>query len=154
MNLIRAGLLLILLTAVARAQEKTRVYINESRSWEMTGGIGGNRDSFSGNVSGSRPRTAKINKKFNKKFNKTFNVRCPTFTITNEEDEADYKVILHHKSWQGLIRRDNKYAVYNKDGDVIASGSTRSLGNAVKNACQAIDKDLQSNPPKTTPAEN
>ena len=150
MNLIRAGLLLTLLTAVAQAQEKTRVYINESQSWEMTGGIGGNRDRFSGNVSDARPRTAKINKTFNK----TFNVRCPTFTITNEEVEADYKIILHHKSWQGLIRRDNKYAVYNKDGDVIASGSTRSLGNAVKNACLAIDKDLQSNPPKTTPAEN
>ena len=149
MNLIRAGLLLTLLTIAAQAQEKTRVYINESQTWEMTGGIGGNRDPFSGSVSGARPRTAKINKRFNK----TFNVRCPTFTITNEEDEADYKIILHHKSWQGLIRRDNKYAVYNKDGDVIASGSTRAIGNAVKNACQAIDKDLQSYLPKTPPAE-
>ena len=73
MNLIRAGLLLTLLTAVAQAQEKTRVYINESQSSEMTGGIGGNRDRFSGNISGARPRTAKINKSFNK----MFNVRCP-----------------------------------------------------------------------------
>ena len=151
MNLIRAGLLLTLLAAVAQAQEKTRVYVNESQSWEMTGGIGGSRDGFGGSISGgARPRTAKINKTFNK----MFTVRCPTFTITNEEDEADYKVILHHKSWQGLIRRDNKYAVYNKDGDVIASGSTRTLGNAVKNACLAIDQDLQLNPPKTPPADN
>jgi hypothetical protein len=81
-------------------------------------------------------------------------VRCPTFSITNEEDEADYKVVLHHKSWQGLIRSDNKYAVYNKDGDVIASGATRTISKAVKNACLAIDKDLRSNPSKTTPVEN
>jgi hypothetical protein len=150
MNLIRASLLLTLLTAVAQAQGQARVYNNESQSWEMTGGIGGNRDHFSENVSGARPRTAKINKTFNK----TFNVQCPTFTITNKEDEADYQIMLHHKSWQGLIRRDNKYSVYNKDGDVIASGATRTISKAVKNACLAIDKDLRSNPPKTTPVEN
>jgi hypothetical protein len=147
MNLIRVGLLLMLLAGIAQAQEKTRVYINESQSWEMTGGIGGSRDGFGGSISGgARPQTAEIIK--------TFNERCPTFTITNKEEKANYTIMLHHEGGKDLVRRDNKFAVYNKDGDVIASGSTRSLGNAVKNACLAIDKDLQSNPPKTTTADN
>jgi hypothetical protein len=113
----------------------------------MAGGIGGSKDGFGGSISGgARPQTAEIVK--------TFNERCPTFTITNKEDKANYTIMLHHEGGKDLVRRDNKFAVYNKDGDVIASGSTRTLGNAVKNACLAIDKDLQSNPPKTTTADN
>jgi hypothetical protein len=147
MNLIRATLLLMLLAGIAHAQEKTRVYINDSQSWEMTGVIGGSRDGFGGSSSGgARPQTAEIIK--------TFNDRCPSFTITNKEDKATYKVVLQHEGGKDLIRRDNKFAVYNRDGDVIASGSTRTLGNAVKNACLAIDKDLQSNAPRTTTADN
>ena len=30
--------------------------------------------------------------------------------------------------------------MFNRDGDTIYSGSTRSLGNAVKDACAAIGK--------------
>ena len=147
MNLIRASLLLLLLAGSAQAQEKTRVYINESQSWEMIGGIGGSNDGFGGSVrGGARPQTAEIIK--------TFNDRCPAFTITNKEDKANFTIVLQHEGGKDLVRRDNKFAVYNKDGDVIASGSTRSLGNAVKDACLAIDKDLQSNPPKTTTADN
>jgi hypothetical protein len=137
----------MLLAGIAQAQEKTRVYINESQSWEMTGGIGGSKDGFGGSLSGgARPQTAEIVK--------TFKERCPTFTITNKEDKANYTIVLQHEGGKDLVRRDNKFAVYNKDGDVIASGSTRSLGNAVKNACLAIDKDLQSNAPRTTAADN
>lgn len=147
MYLIRASLLLLLLAGIAHAQEKTRVYINESQSWEVTGGIGGGRNGGGGGISGgARPQTAEIIK--------TFNERCPTYTITNKEDKANYSILLHHEGGKDLVRRDNKFAVYNKDGDVIASGSTRSLGNAVKNACLAIDKDLQSNPSRTTTADN
>jgi hypothetical protein len=36
------------------------------------------------------------------------------------------------------LRRDNKLAVVAKNGDMIYSASTRSLGSAVKDACHAI----------------
>ena len=35
----------------------------------------------------------------------------------------------------------NKVVVFNKDGDTILSHSTRTLGNSVKDACEAIAKD-------------
>ena len=91
-------------------------------------------------------------------------IRKPYSLIADEEHAIRDRWIipittaqLHAKFFFVLVRvcsRDNKFAVYNKDGDVIASGSTRTLGNAVKNACLAIDKDLQSNAPRTTTADN
>jgi hypothetical protein len=60
-----------------------------------------------------------------------------------KHERADYVVTLQHEGGKDLVRKDNKFAVFNKDGDAIKSGSTRSLGNAVKNACDAIMKDLQ-----------
>jgi hypothetical protein len=145
MKLIRAGLLLSLLTGLAHAQGKTRIYINDSQSWEVSGRIGGSSEIFGGKTSGgARPQTAEIIK--------TFNERCPAFTVTNKEENADYTVVLQHEGGKKAIRRDNKFTVYNKDGDAIASGSTRTLGNAVKDACRAIDKDLQSSAPKTSTA--
>jgi hypothetical protein len=130
MKSFNVSLLLLLLAAAVAAQEsrKTRVYINDSQSWEIEGGIGG------GTRGGARPQTAEIIK--------TFNDRCPQLTVTNKEERADYTVILQHEGGKDLVRRDNKFAVFNKDGDALVSGSTRSLGNAVKNACQAILKDL------------
>jgi len=37
-----------------------------------------------------------------------------------------------------VLSHHNKIAVFNHDGDVIFSNSTRELGNAVKDACQAM----------------
>jgi len=44
--------------------------------------------------------------------------------------------------WMGKegARKDNKVVVFEKEGDAIYSGSTRTLGNAVKDACKAIRK--------------
>ena len=147
MKSFRAVLLLLLLSGSAYAQEKIRIYINDSQSWEVSGRIGGSSEIFGGKTNGgARPQTAEIIK--------TFNERCPAFTVTNKEENADYTVVLQHEGGKKAIRRDNKFAVYNKDGDAIASGSTRTLGNAVKDACRAIDKDRQSNAPRTTTADN
>ena len=61
--------------------------------------------------------------------------------INNKPDKSDYVVLLDHEGGKGLVKRDNKMAVFNKDGDSIVSHSTRSLGNAVKEACDAITSD-------------
>jgi hypothetical protein len=60
--------------------------------------------------------------------------------VTSAKEKADYAVLLDHEGGKGLARRDNKVVVFAKDGDVVYSGSTRSLGNSVKDACAAIEK--------------
>jgi PEGA domain len=121
-------------------QTQPRVFVADSESWEMIGGWGasGSRNangsgSFGGGgytAGGARPQTAEIIK--------TFNQRCPGVTITNNVQKADFAVVLDHEGGKGLVHRRNKIAVFNRDGDVIFSDSTRELGNSVKDACQAI----------------
>jgi hypothetical protein len=110
------------------------VYISDSQSWQTSGGFGGSSDGFGGlSRGGARPQTAEIIK--------TFNEKCPNCIVTGIKEKADYVVILEHEGGKDLISRDNKFALFNKDGDVIKSGSTRSLGNAVKEACRIIKND-------------
>jgi hypothetical protein len=116
---------------------KIRIYVTDSQSWEMRGGWGvSNGSGGGGTAGGARPQTAEIIK--------TFNRTCPRYTITNNKERANYVVNLDHEGGKGLIRHRNKIAVFNRDGDAIFSDSTRELGNAVKDACAAIAKDLAS----------
>jgi hypothetical protein len=113
---------------------KVRVYISDSESWQVTGGWASANGSGGGHESGgARPQTAEIIK--------TFNERCPDLTVTNNKDYANYAVILDHEGGKGVLRVRNKIAVFNRIGDAIFSDSTRSLGNSVKDACEAIKKD-------------
>ncbi len=116
---------------------KTRVLVTDSQSWETRGSsaAGGNRNgwgassSFSG---GARPQTAEIIK--------TLNQRCPQITVTSRLDKADFGITLDHEGGKALLAHHNKIAVFNKDGDVIFSKSTISLGNSVKDACQVMSE--------------
>ena len=116
---------------------KVRVFVTDSQSWETRGSSagGGNSNgwgassSFSG---GARPQTAEIIK--------TLNQRCPELTVTSNLGKADFVIVLDHEGGKGLVRRRNKIAVFNHSGDDIFSGSTRELGNAVKDACEAMTK--------------
>ncbi len=122
---------LLFLFASLHAAEKPRAFITDSDSWEMSGGFATSDGSGAGaSRGGARPQTVEIMK--------TFGERCPGITITINQQKADYVVILDHEGGKGGIMRDNKVAVFNRDGDMIYSGSTLMLGNAVKDACQAI----------------
>jgi hypothetical protein len=113
---------------------KIRVFVTDSQSWEVRGGWGAANGSGGGEESGgARPQTAEIIK--------TFSERCPDVVVTNKQDMANYAVTLDHEGGKGLIRRDNKVAVFRKNGDSILSKSTRELGSAVKDACSAILAD-------------
>src|SRR5215467_5625822 len=101
------------------AQDRPRVFINESQSWQIAGRSGG-----------SRGQTAEIYK--------TFGASCPAVVMTNTRDRADFIVEFDHEGGKGLLRHDNKIAVFNKAGDMVYSGSTRSLGSSVKDACRAM----------------
>lgn len=137
MWLLLSSLLLLVLFILSRAvagQDKIRVFITDSRSWEMRGGgVITDDGGFSGGGGGARPQTAEITK--------TFRERCPSLTVTSDKDKANYVILLDHEGGKSPVLRDNKVVIYNKDGDVIFSGSTRSLGNAVKDACVAIEQD-------------
>lgn len=133
-----AILLVALLHVALTAQEdsKPRVYVEQSDSWAVAGGLGGVDGVLGGGTQGgARPQTAEIIK--------TFGKRCPSIVITMKKDRADYVVLLQHEGGKDMVSKDNKYAVFDGEGDTIASGSTRSLGNAVKDACAAITKDIR-----------
>ena len=115
------------------AVDKPRVFITDSQSWEMSAASGGSNGTFAGHASGgARPQTAEIIK--------TFGERCPDVLVNNKQEKADYIVVLDHEGGKGLLRRRNKVAVFNRDGDAILSRSTRSLGNSVQDACEEIAK--------------
>jgi len=117
--------------------KKPRVFITDSKSWEASGGFSSNSNGIGGGFSGgARPQTAEIIK--------TFNERCDDCIVTMKLDKADYVIILEHEGGKGWARKDNKYAVFDKDGDAIGSGSTRSLGNSVKDACEVLAKNWNS----------
>lgn len=113
---------------------KTRIYVTDSESWQVEGGWAANDHNAGGAVSGgSRPQTAEIIK--------TFNERCQAMIVTENKTRANYVIILDHDGGEGFSRKDNKIVVFNRDGDAIFSASTRSLGNAVKDACAAIKRN-------------
>jgi hypothetical protein len=114
---------------------KVRVFVTDSQSWETRGGgsAGGNRNGWGSSswiAGGARPQTAEIIK--------TLNQRCPELIVTNNLGKADFVLTLDHEGGKGALAHRNKIAVFNRDSDDIFSNSTRALGNAVKDACQAM----------------
>ena len=129
----RIALLAILLSSSSFAQDKIRVFITDSNSWQMSGGFGGGGGmngvgGVGGGASGgARPQTAEIIK--------TFSQRCSKVTITMDRTKAQYVVLLDHEGGKEVFQKDNKIAVFKSDGDLVFTESARSLGNAVKDAC-------------------
>jgi hypothetical protein len=60
---------------------------------------------------------------------------CPEVTVTTEKSKADFSVVIDAGSNQ-----PDRVSVFDKNGDLIFTGSTRMLRNAVKNACNVITK--------------
>jgi hypothetical protein len=124
------------ISAVAQTSTdgRARVFISDSQSWQIAGNSGGSNGTWASSTrGGARPQTAEIIK--------TFGDRCPQVVVNNKQEKADYVVLLDHEGGKSLLAHDNKVAVFNSDGDSIVSHSTRSLGNSVKDACEAITKD-------------
>lgn len=131
-------LTLLLAISIAAQEEKAkpRVFITDSQSWELAGGFGATKDAAAGTVrGGAKPQTAEIIK--------TFGEKCPDVTVTMKSEAADYVVMIEREGAKTVYAKDNKFAVFRKDGDAIKSGSTRTVGGAVKNSCEAIMKDWQ-----------
>ncbi len=122
---------LFVATGLSAADGGIRIFISSSDSWSIGGGGAAGANGGGGSVKGgARPQTVEIMK--------TFRERCPEFIVTINQDKADYIIFLEHEGGKGLARKDNKVAVFEKEGDMIYANSTRSLGNAVKDACKVI----------------
>jgi len=130
---------LLTLAGLLVAQQKPRVFITDSKSWEISGGGGGTSGGFGGGVhGGARPQTAEIIK--------TFGERCPDVLVNNIRQKADYIVTLEHEGGKSWIVHRNKVAVFQRiSGDSVMSKSTYSLGASVQEACNAIRADWAKN---------
>ncbi|HEX6546939.1 MAG TPA: hypothetical protein VF023_11565, partial [Bryobacteraceae bacterium] len=100
---------------------KPRVFIQDANdSWSFTA----SRHFGQGST---HPQTVEVIK--------TFAANCPGLIVTDKAEKADFTVRFERESNKGIIRRDNKFAAFNRDGDLVFADSTRSLGNAVRAFC-------------------
>lgn len=138
----------ISLLGTTYAQEKPRVFITDSNSWQIVGAAGGSHGNFgASSAGGARPQTAEVIK--------TFGQRCPEVIVNNRSDASTYIVELDHEGGKGLLRHKDKIAVFDRvSGDSIFSESTLSVGGSVQDACRAITKHWSERgaEPKSTPA--
>ncbi|MBZ5526214.1 MAG: PEGA domain-containing protein [Acidobacteriia bacterium] len=113
-------------------EDRARVYVTDSQSWEASGGSGGSGGVFgSEGAGGARPQTAEIIK--------TFGERCPDVMVNNIREKANYIVVLDHEGGKGYLHHRNKVAVFAaRSGDAVVSKSTLSLGGSVEEACKGI----------------
>lgn len=81
---------------------------------------------------GKEPQVAKISQELQHR------KECQSFSENMIKEKADYFLLLQHGGGKG-----NRWAVSDKNGDVIASGDSLLLGNSVKDACLAIGKNWQ-----------
>ncbi len=127
--------------------EKPKVFITDSESWEVNGSAGGSGHSFAAQShGGARPQTAEIIK--------TFGQRCPSVTVNNRQELADYVVVLDHEGGKGYLRHRNKVAVFEYvSGDVVVSHSTLSLGGSVEDACNGIVQNWSKKAPELIAAK-
>jgi hypothetical protein len=111
--------------------DKPRVYVSDSNSWQMVGGFSYSKRSGGGGFAGgASPQTVEVIK--------TFGQRCLGVIVTMDKTNADYVVLFDREGGKGVAHRRDKIAVFRNNGDVLYSGSTRSLGSAVQDSCQAI----------------
>jgi len=102
---------------------KARVFVQEANdSWSFT-------PSRHFGLGSTHPQTVEVMK--------TFSESCPDVIVTNDPQKADYRVEFERESGK-LARRHNKFAAFNRSGDLVYADSTRALGNAVRGFCAAI----------------
>lgn len=120
------------LMADSPGDSKARLYVSDSESWQVSGGFAVHNGDGGGRFAGgSRPQTVEIIK--------TFTERCQAVVVTMDRAKADYIVLLDREGGKGYLRKRDKIAVFRKDGDLLYSGSTRSVGSAVQDACGVVE---------------
>jgi hypothetical protein len=126
----------------AQAQDKPRVFVDGKGSQDVTSsgsGGGGNHWAAWGSRStiDSHDESMEVTKDLQK--------NCGAVTITLNQQNADYTIMLNRESKKnrGLLRSNSQVEVANRAGDVLGTNATHTVGNAAKDACQLIASDWQ-----------
>ena len=127
------ALLTTALSGAATAAEKPRVFITESTAVQVSG------NATVADVNGSLALTGGTSPQ-NVEVMKAFAERCPAVIVTANREKANYLVRLDHEALNPTtpFTHGNKVAVFDGNGDLLYSHSSRLLGSAVKGACAAI----------------
>src|SRR6266498_965736 len=126
----------------ATAQDKPRVFVQGKGSENLasSGSAAGGRHWASwGSKStvDSHDESMEVTKEVQK--------NCSSVILTLNQSNADYTVMLNRESKQnrGLLRTNNQVQVANRMGDILGTNSTRTVGNAAKDACELVVADWQ-----------
>ncbi|HEY4052582.1 MAG TPA: hypothetical protein VGL74_02500 [Terriglobales bacterium] len=145
---------LVLLTGVAIGQDKPRVFV-QGKGSEDTQSSGSGAAGKHWATWGSRSTTDSHDEGM--EVTKDLEKNCAGVTVTLNQSNADYTVMLNRESKKnrGLLRSNSQLEVANRDGDVLGTNATHTVGNAAKDACQLIVADWSQHgrlPSTDTPA--
>src|ERR1700730_15392669 len=137
-----ALLCLIAVALSANALDKPRVFVQ---------GKGSENVSSNGSAAGGRHWGAWGSKSTIDSHDESMEVtkdlqkNCSGAIVTLNQSNADYTVILNRESKQnrGLLRSNSQIQVANREGDILGTSATHTVGNAAKDACELIMSDWQ-----------
>ncbi len=148
-----AMLLLLGIAVTAYGQDKPRVFVQGKGSENVASkgsGGGGSHWAAWGSKStiDSHDESMEVTKDLQKD--------CSGVTVTINENNADYIVMLNRESKQnrGLLRSNSQIQVANKAGDILGAKATHTVGNAAKDACNLIVADWEAHGPMNAPQQS
>jgi hypothetical protein len=104
------------------------VWVQPSDSWKVSSSVGGDRNVIIGTGHGGKePQTAKIYQLLQHRTD------CSGVAPNMIQEKADYVMLVEHGGGKG-----NRWAVSNKNGEVIGSGESFMLANSVSDACRVV----------------
>jgi hypothetical protein len=136
----RLAIVFVFVSALALAQDKPRVFVQGKGSEDVSthgSGAGGRHWATWGAKSAidSHDEGMEVTKDLQK--------GCPGVIVTLNQSNADYVIMLNRESKQnrGLLRTNSQVQVANRNGDVLGTAATRTVGNAAKDSCALIMAD-------------
>jgi hypothetical protein len=137
--------ILFAVTLTSSAQEKPRVFVQGKGSQNSTasgsGGGGNHWNVWSSSATvDAHDESMEVTKDLQK--------NCSGVVVTLNQNNADFTVMLNRESKKnrGLLRSNSQVQVANKDGDILGTNATHTVGNAAKDACSLILADWQAHP--------
>lgn len=131
---------LMLVSSLALAQDKPRVFVQGKGSQDVTSSGSGGGGKHWGTWGGSSTIDSHDE---GMQVTKDLQKDCAGVVVTLNQSYADYTIMLNRESKKnrGLLRTNSQIQVANKLGDVLGTNATRTVGNASKDACQLIVAD-------------